>query len=273
MNDIVNGLWIGNDLGVLELLTIHSFIDNGYTFKLWTYQPEKITVPKNVLIEDASIIIPSEKVFSYGNKNKFGHGKGSYAGFSDIFRYKLLYMFGGIWTDMDVTCIKKLKIHDDYFFRYHHKTGAVGNFMKSPKDSPLMLWCYTRAIEEVNEKNTDWMLPINILNDGIKHFKLEQYIQKISNDDSFPEITRLLSSEITIPEDWFIIHWMNEEFRRLNISKNVALNNSVYDSLLKKYNLKTSNISKKELILYRIKISRINYLWQNIKSRLDWYLS
>jgi hypothetical protein len=104
--NIVHGLWINGNMTSLELLTIHSFIDHGYEFHFWTYNQSIQDLPQSVLLKDANEIIPTKEVFQYSNENQFGHGKGSYAGFSDIFRYKLLYEYGGWWTDMDITCLK-----------------------------------------------------------------------------------------------------------------------------------------------------------------------
>lgn len=272
MSQIVNGLWIQGNLTALELLTIQSFLDNGFYFQLWTYEPENINAPNRTIIKNANEIISYDKVFSYNNINIHGHGKGSYAGFSDIFRYKLLYEHGGIWTDMDITCLQKFEIAQDYFFRFHHKVGAVGNFMKCPKNSLLMKWCYEQASEKIDENNLDWMLPIHILNDGIKKYNLTTYIQKISNNDSFPEVAKLLSSNKNIPSEWKIIHWMNEEFRRLKISKETCLPNSTLSVLYSKYDIKHQTYKGSEILKYKILLSRYTYLVRNIKSTLYWYL-
>ena len=273
MSQIVNGLWIQGNLSALELLTIQSFLDNGFSFQLWTYEPEIINYPARTIIKNANKIISFDKVFNYKSLNIHGHGKGSYAGFSDIFRYKLLYENGGIWTDMDITCLKKFNIEQDYFFRFHHKVGAVGNFMKCPKNSLIMKWCYELAIEKVDENNKDWMLPIYILNDGITKFNLINYIQKISNNDSFPEVAKLLSSSNNISNAWKIIHWMNEEFRRLNISKEICLPNSTLQQLYSKHNIKYQTYKGFEIIKNKILLSRYAYLLRNIKSTLKWYLT
>lgn len=273
MKDIVNGLWINGQLSALELLTIQSFLDNGFSFQLWTYEPETINASTNTIIRNANEILKFENVFQYKNINIHGHGKGSYAGFSDVFRYKLLYENGGIWTDMDITCLQPFDITEDYFFRYHHKSGAVGNFMKCPKDSELMKWCYEEAIQKVNAFNADWMLPIQILNDGILKFGLATYIQKISNDDSFPEVAKLLSSSQKIQNDWKIIHWMNEEFRRLNIAKDICLQTSTLHELYDKHHITHKNYEGLDIIKNKILLSRFYYLIRNIKSTLSWYLS
>lgn len=272
MNQIVNGLWIQGELSALELLTIKSFLANGFKFQLWTYMPKNINAPEGTIIEDANEIIPFDKVFSYNYINIHGFGKGSYAGFSDIFRYKLLYENGGIWTDMDITCLQNFEIKEDYFFRFHHKVGAVGNFMKCQKNSLMMKWCYEQAVEKINSENKNWMLPIEILNDGIAKFNLTNYIQKISNNDSFPEVAKLLRSAENISSDWKIIHWMNEEFRRLNISKEICLPNSTLHQLYSKHKIKHQTYMGFEIVKNKILLSRYTYLLRNIKSTLAWYL-
>ncbi len=150
-NKIIHGLWIGNKLSNLELLTLHSFRYFGHDFYLWAYEKILTPLPPQVFVKDANEIIPKEKVFKYKNFNQYGHGKGSYAGFSDIFRYALLYKYGGWWVDMDVTCISSLNYEEPYVFRKHHVFDTVGNIMKCPKNSKLMKLCYEEAIKTINE--------------------------------------------------------------------------------------------------------------------------
>lgn len=261
MSKTVHGLWIQGNLSCLELLTIESFLANGFTFQLWTYEPKSINAPEKAIVRDANEIIPAEQVFSYHNQNIHGHGKGSYAGFSDIFRYKLLYEHGGIWSDMDITCIKPFSLNDEYFFRYHEHSGAVGNFMKCPPKSQLMKWCFEQAAEKVNEQNKNWMLPIQILNDGIKKFQLTDYIHKLSNNDNFPEVAKLLSTDEAIPDDWLIIHWMNEEWRRFKLEKNKAYTFSIYYSLLKKYKIPINSYTFFEKLQFKVKMSHLYYFF------------
>lgn len=269
--ETVNGLWIKGPLSALEWLTILSFQQHGFRFQLWTYEPSTIHAPSFTIVKNAADILPKEALFSYAHTNRYGHGKDSYAGFSDIFRYKLLYERGGIWTDMDITCLQPFEIPDDYFFRYHHKAGAVGNFMKCPSNSELMKWCYEEATKKIDKDNKDWMLPISILNEGIQHFKLSNYIHKISNNDSFPEVLRLLSSSATLPADWKLIHWMHEEWRRLNISKVICLPKTTLDILYKQYGIKQDTYEGYKLLKNKILLSRYVYLLRNIRSTLQWY--
>src|SRR5690606_11724688 len=132
-NDIINALWIGKHLSLIEILTIRSFLDNGHSFRLFVYEEIATPLPEGCELADANSILPESAVFRYKNKSQYGQGKGSVSGFSDIFRYKMLHDSGGWWVDMDVTCLKHFDFDEEYIFRYHHELPAVGNVMKCPK--------------------------------------------------------------------------------------------------------------------------------------------
>jgi hypothetical protein len=234
----IHALWIGNQLSFVEKLTLKSFLKHGYTFNLWLYNPLVTKIPDEVRVRDASEIIPRHDVFKYKYKNQFGHGKGSYAGFSDIFRYKLLYEHGGWWTDMDVTCLHPLDFDTDYVFRTHHDLPLVGNIMKAPKGAPVMKACYEEAVSRIDETNRDWHLPIEILARQVREHGLTEYIRDFTNPDSWDLIRRMLRSEQPVPDHWYLIHWVNEEWRHNRISKIRCLPNSMFARLLKEHNIR-----------------------------------
>lgn len=165
--------------------------------------------------------------------------------------------------DMDVTCLKPFAITESYVFRPHHDMPVVGNIMKCPKGSPLMKYCYERASNEVDENNRDWHKPIQILNDGIKKYKLSGYIRDITNPESFYEIRKLIIKPLEIPGNWYAIHWINEEWRRNRISKNYCGENSVLSQLFKKYDIP---IAKLFLFNQFINYSRVSFPFSTIKN-------
>jgi len=219
-NKIVHGLWIGNTLSIIEQLCIRSYISCGHSFYLWLYEPLQGELPPEVHVKNASEIIPREQVFCYRNTNQFGHGKGSFAGFSDIFRYKLLYEKGGWWTDMDVVCLKPLDFDAAYVFRNHHDFPVIGNIMKCPQGSELMKACFDEATQQVTDENTDWNLPIKILNKHIALKHLENHILPFTNCDDWRIVKQLIIKNIAVPMHWHAIHLLNEEWRRHGIRKN-----------------------------------------------------
>ena len=254
-NLTVNALWIGTKLSTCELLTMRSFLNCGHNFVLWAYDKIETAIPDGVVVRDASEIIPREKVFCYKYSNQFGHGKGSYAGFSDIFRYRLLYLYGGWWTDMDVTCLKPLDFADEYVFRTHHSLPLVGNIMKCPKNSLLMKMCYEEASAKVDENNRDWHLPINILVDNVRKLGLQEKVREYSNIDSWNVVRKLLYKTTEIPEEWHVIHWVNEEWRRNRIERGEFLKNSEFAHLARINNLDLKNPGFFKSLVIRFKLT------------------
>lgn len=234
----VHGLWIGNQLSNMELLTIYSFIEHGYDFYLWVYNQLDNTLPQQVKICDANEIISSDHIFTYKHKSQFGNGQGSVAGFSDIFRYKLLYEKGGWWVDMDITCLEPFDVAGDYFFRAHNSLDVVGNVIKAPRGSLLMKQCYEQAIQTINEENKDWHQPIQILVENITKLNLKEHIySEMCNTDEFQKFEKYFFSDVEIPNNWKFIHWNNEILRIYGIHKNHSYYCSVYSKLLRKYGL------------------------------------
>lgn len=246
----------------MEILTIKSFLAHGFHFHLWIYNPLITKIPEGVQVHDASEIIPRHDVFNYKFRNQFGHGKGSYAGFSDIFRYKLLYEYGGWWTDMDVTCLKKPDFQSDYVFRTHHSLPLVGNIMKVPAKSALMKDCYEEASKRINAYNKDWHLPIDILCKHVEAHGLSKHIQEFTNPDSWNLIRKLLAKPFSPPENWYMLHWVNEEWRRNRISKLRVIDHSFLGSLLKKHDVLFKKAKGGRKLRYLYKLSAAAYLFR-----------
>src|SRR2546423_1207898 len=108
MNKIIQGLWIGPELSVMEQLSIASFMRNGHEYHLYIYDEPK-NVPVGALIKDANEILPAASVFQYKQYP-------SYSGFSNFFRYKLLLERGGWWVDTDTICVKPFDFPELYVF-------------------------------------------------------------------------------------------------------------------------------------------------------------
>jgi len=89
-------LWVFGNLSKIEILCCKSFVKNGYNTILWTYG-DITNAPEGVTVKDAREVLPEDKLFLT---------KGSYANFSDLFRYAVLQKFGGLWADTDVIAIK-----------------------------------------------------------------------------------------------------------------------------------------------------------------------
>jgi len=132
--------WWGNALSPYEMLCLRSFIDHGHKVHLYTFD-SRLDVPKGVLTCDASELISHDKFFTYQS----GQGKGSAAGFANLFMYRLLAQKGGWWIDTDVVCLSSRIPTFDQFFAY--QDGNLVNcavlFFKA--QHPAMLECHART--------------------------------------------------------------------------------------------------------------------------------
>ena len=124
MNNIIQSLWIGEEISVIEKLCMASFVANGHEFHLYTYSNLE-GVPDGVIIKDANIILPESQIFTYCN--------GSYAGFADWFRWELLLKCGNFYVDMDMICLKPFDFQDDIVFGKEDVTLSCPAVIKFPK--------------------------------------------------------------------------------------------------------------------------------------------
>ncbi len=258
-------LWIGEKLGSLERMCLKSALQFGRRAELFAYR--EFEVPEGVRLRDAREILPESAVFAYQKASKEGLGAGSYSGFSDLFRYRMLYELGGGWMDTDISLIKPLS-PSTYLFRAHPHFQAVGNVMYCPASSPLMAWCFEETQRRLKPAITDWTLPIRILGEGVERFELREFVVALGNEDRWPQVSRLLLEDSSVPESWVLVHWMNEEFRRLGLSKEAVLAQSGLHKLFEQHQIAVPVLRGKGARAYRWRISRANYLWANIKARL-----
>jgi Glycosyltransferase sugar-binding region containing DXD motif len=232
-NEIVHGLWIGNRLGPMQVLTIRSFLAHGLNFHLWAYDQTLSPVPEGVILKDANQIILYDEVFRYPANGPIDvqFGKGSYAGFSDIFRYKLLFEHGGWYTDMDVTCLKEPDFADEYVFRDHWLLPAVGNIMRCPPKSALMERSYQLSVKVVDQMNDDWHKPVRVMCRFIEELGLTRFIRNgICNLDDSIEIEQSFTrGNDAFPSSWYFIHWCNA------MNGNEYQKGSTYHKLLRQY--------------------------------------
>lgn len=253
VNNVVHGLWVGNRLSLLEMLTLHSFSHHGYTFKLWVYNELQNTLPPGVELHDAATIIPRNKVFAKKrNDSRYGIGAGSFgAPFSDLFRYKLLYEHGGWWVDMDITCLKPFDQDTPYVFRAHPLLPMIGNVMYCPPRSALMEAVYREASERCTADTDEWLLPNKILNKHVEQQGLQPYIyHDFSNRDWWQEVKPYLYRNKRLPENWQCLHWMNEEWRSRGLNKDYFVPWSAYGRLLQQYQVFPQALSLFEKLSY-----------------------
>jgi mannosyltransferase OCH1-like enzyme len=119
--------WIGQPLSKVEQTALSSFIYFGHSLTLFVYDMN-LAVPKGVIKKDANLIMPESKVFKIQN---------SYGPFADMFRYKMIYDTGLIWTDTDSICLKDDWNFGEYLFGYEEPGRLANGILGMPKDSEL----------------------------------------------------------------------------------------------------------------------------------------
>ena len=83
MLDRLNSLWIGDELGYMERLTLVSALSVGHPFTLYSYAPEKLRgVPNGVEVRDANEVVP------YNTLARYFDGGWAALG-TDFFRYAM----------------------------------------------------------------------------------------------------------------------------------------------------------------------------------------
>lgn len=231
-NRIVHGMWFGTRLSRMERLTLHSFAHFGHEFHLWAYDDlSHYEFPRGVILRDANEIVPRKDVFAKSDLDaETGVGRNSFgAPFSDLFRYKLLYKHGGIWVDMDVTCLRPFDFAGEYVFR-PHRIGVVGSILKCPAGSRFIRKLYNETARTV-DAGSDYMLANRILTRFVHEHELQSFIvENISNPDHWMEYIRpLIEGQAEIPRAWYAIHWINEMWRTLETENGIYRGKKLLD--------------------------------------------
>ena len=155
------------------------FLKNAHQVYLYLYEKdiEKMNVPKGVIIKDGNEILDESEIFTYKN--------GSYSAFSNLFRFKLLYMKGGYWCDLDLINLKYLDFKEDYVFVSEPTSDYLSQvpttcLIKMPKGcreaEKAIELCY-RVKKDVLNNKVIWGMGPQVLKMIIDEFKLQKYVK------------------------------------------------------------------------------------------------
>jgi hypothetical protein len=230
-DNVIQGLWIGDKLSRFEYNSIKSYIKQGYEYHLYTYGKVS-NIPDGVIIKDGNDILDKKYIFYY---------EGSIAPFSDLFRYKLLFEKGGVWTDCDIICVNRLptnKQHEYIFVAERtilkgafasclktppytcKKKKVLNSFIKCPSGSEIMQIMYVKSLKYREEylqhkRKTSTLTKKNIANinkgsssKGRKNIGLKSYHWGGGSKTLESLITKMeLEKYIVEPEFAFPINW------------------------------------------------------------------
>ncbi len=241
MNKIVQSLWIGEKLSLLEQLCIKSFLKNQHEYHLYVYGDVK-NIPLGTTVLDGNEILPKESIFTYQQ----GIGKGSYSGFSNFFRYQLLLKKGGWWVDTDFVCLKPLDFTTEYVFASEYTVKfsiPTSGIIKAPKQSEFALYCWD-SCQTHDITQLQWgVTGPRLIGKAVEEFQLKDYV---NTPDTFcplnyrntPDLN-LINPEYdldVISKNCYTIHLWNEMWRRKGIGKDEKYHkNCLYEKLKSKY--------------------------------------
>lgn len=223
-NRVVRTLWIGESLSTMERLSLRSFLAHGHEVHLYTYG-EVAGVPAGTIVEDANRIVPAEKIFRF-------RGDGSYAAFSDLFRWALLGGEGGWWVDTDVVCLAPFDFETPWVFAsecdaLYASESVTSGVVKAPGGSEAMRW----ALELCGRKDLerlDWgEIGPHLVGDLVNHYALGRYVEPYTtfcptfcaHAGRFVDPERSWSGLLTRDRESYAVHLWNEMWGKLNLDK------------------------------------------------------
>lgn len=238
-------LWIGERLSTLERLSVASFLANGHPVHLYGYAPIG-NVPPGTEIADAGEIVPRSEVFTHAA----GFGAGSFATFSDLFRFKLLLDRGGIWCDADIVCLRPLEFSSRLELAVASerlppnagaRPGALqmnGCFLKASPGTPAIRECYDACVA-ADKALMKWgdigptLITRTFLRLGLQSRVLKPDV--ICPVDWW-NADALAREPFAPPADCHAIHFFNEIWRQKGLDKDGTYEPaSAYEALKRRY--------------------------------------
>ncbi len=216
----IHGLWVGDSLSSMERLCILSFLRHGHSFRLFTYGPVR-NIPPGTEVCDGNEVLPRSAIFQYTN--------GSFAGFANFFRYKLLLDQGGCWVDLDTICLKPFDFPQEYVFssEMHHGTPIVDSaVIKAPKGSDFCAHAW-RVCQSKDPQKLIWgETGPRLARETIELLGLHQYVV---GPEVFCPVDPDTWEEIFDPNgrkefgtNTHAVHLWNELWRRGDLDKDAA---------------------------------------------------
>jgi hypothetical protein len=128
----LNSLWIGDELGYIEKLSLISAISVGHSCALYSYTPERLRgVPSGVEVRDANQVAPYQALAHYFEGGSAALG-------TDFFRYAMQAKGLGTWVDLDLYFLRPIDFDDDYLFGWEHRTSINGAVLRLPANSDMV---------------------------------------------------------------------------------------------------------------------------------------
>lgn len=263
-------------IGLMELLSIKSFLDHNYHFTLYTYNlKDKILTNlcnlfSNFSIEDANKIVPFKDFFL----DDRGAG---IAAFSDYFRFKMLDSDLGkrVWVDLDMVCLNFYDFsQEDYVFsqeidKDENTSRITTSLIKFPKNSTFGKQLIAAAENIINHrKEVPWgVIGPSFLAKQVKDFNLEKYSWHYKKTCQIPwEKARNFIKTSNFDRSQPFLHLFSEMWNMYKMNKNYFYKNNIYGELLEKHNIK--KLTHQVKLKFTIKDKLSNFLHHRLQHYL-----
>lgn len=220
--------WAKGSISRLEYLCMKSFVDCGYRLFVWSYD-NSLEIPVKAILRDANKVVDESKLFL--------NMRGSYAGFSDYFRYKVLNRFGGLYADTDVIAVRPAReLPRKQFLVTEHTRKKVfnryinGNVIYNPnpcKGNVIDLaLAYTRRFPKAD---VEWAeIGPDLLSAIVQIYPRHGFVIQppvFANPLAWWECPEKLLQDDSgdISENTFFLHCYNEMWREAGVDKNKAV--------------------------------------------------
>ncbi|EAJ8122062.1 hypothetical protein BHT71_03835, partial [Campylobacter jejuni] len=267
-------------IGLMEILTIKSWLDNGYKFHLYTYNlDDKIFLKfqelfSNFILKDANEIVPFSEYFS----DDRGAGV---AAFSDYFRFNLLYQRDALWVDLDMVCLNHMDLSQEYIFtqeidKDETKPRITTSFLKFPKNSDFGKNLIQEAKKIIdNKKNIPWgVIGPWFLAEQVEKWDLGKYKWDYKQTCQIPwyKVKNFIDKGQVFDEGRPCLHLFSEMWKTYNLNKNHFYQHGIYGFLLQKYNIFTLCLKLNYNFNFYDKYHDKFLLLANIKNKVIFYL-
>jgi len=235
MNQIIQGLWIGQELSVMEQLSLSSFLRHGHQYHLYVYDDVK-NIPAGAVIQDGNEILPASRIFQYKQH-------ATYAGFSNFFRYKLLLERGGWWVDTDTVCLKPFDFSGEYVFSSEIAQGREvinSGICKAPAGSQVMAHAWGVCEKKDPEQLVWGETGPRLMGAAVREFSLERYKQpaEVFCPVGYADWHKVLEpgADLKLGDCSYAIHLWNERWRAAGQDKNASYpEGCLYEQLKRRY--------------------------------------
>ena len=221
MGEVIQSLWIGNSLSIMEQLCISSFLKMGHEFHLYVYQ-ETSGIPHGTVVLDGRTVLPASRIFTYKEHK-------TYAGFANFFRYRLLLEKGGWFVDADTICLKPFDFPEEYVFS---SEGLNGNdwvnlaAIKVPAQSEIMRRAW-ETCENMDTSELKWsQCGPTLMKALVAELSLQSFVlaPAVFCPLHFSEWEQMLDPKgpNKFDERSYAVHLWNELWRRSSRDKNAS---------------------------------------------------